>query len=101
MILFERKERRERERERERERKRQLFAEFSGMMDMIRRRYNALHPKEVAVRCAKTTLRITTVPLHLWLKAWLAVLQLIGLTLATPQKILHSLVTSVNSLLGR
>lgn len=58
------------------------------------------HPKEVAVQAAKTTLKITTAPFHMWMRACLVILHLVGLTLTTPQRLLQRIVSSVNSVMG-
>lgn len=65
---------------------------------MLRTVFSA--PTEVAVQAAKTTVKLTTAPFHLWYTAWVVLLRLVVLTLTTPQRVFKAFTTSVNNLMG-
>merc|ERR1712032_206840 len=52
--------------------------------------------REVAVQAAKTTLKITTAPLHMWIKACTVLFQIVVLTLTTPKRFLQRMASSLN-----
>jgi len=52
--------------------------------------------RAVAVQAAKTTLKITTAPLHMWIKACTVLFHLVVLTLTTPKRLLQRMASSLN-----